>query len=72
MYAFGIQQRAWVVSVLHAKPATRTHSNPDAPNLQHTKNQEQNDRRGNSTEQSQAPDDRYINVRNMLSTQEVK
>ena len=28
----------------------------------------QNDRCGNSTAQSQAPDDRYINVRNMLST----
>jgi len=39
-----------------------------APNLQHTANQEQNDRCGNSTAQSQAPDDGYINVRNMLST----
>ena len=39
-----------------------------APNLQHTTNQEQNDRCGNSTAQSQAPDDGYINVRNMLST----
>ena len=29
---------------------------------------EQNDRCGNSTAQSQAPDDGYINVRNMLST----
>jgi len=29
---------------------------------------EQNDQCGNSTEQSQAPDDGYINVRNMLST----
>jgi len=28
----------------------------------------QNDRCGNSTAQSQAPDDGYINVRNMLST----
>ena len=27
---------------------------------------------GNSTEQSQAPGDEYINVRNMLSTLEVK
>ena len=31
-------------------------------------NREQNDRCGNSTAQSQAPDDGYINVRNMLST----
>ena len=33
---------------------------------------EQDDRCGNSTTQSQAPDDGYINVRNMLSTKEVK
>jgi len=44
------------------------HSNPTAPNLQHTMNREQNDRCGNSTAQSQTPDDGYINVRNMLST----
>jgi len=44
------------------------HSNPAAPNLQHTTNREQNDPCGNSTAQSQAPDDGYINVRNMLST----
>jgi len=31
-------------------------------------NREQNDRCGNSTAQSQAPDDGYINVRNLLST----
>ena len=43
-------------------------SNPTAPDLQHTAKQEQNDQCGNSTAQSQAPDDRYINVRNMLST----
>jgi len=43
-------------------------SNPAAPNLQHTTNREQNDRWGNSTAQSQAPDNGYINVRNMLST----
>jgi len=44
------------------------YSNPAAPNLQHTTNQEQYDRHGNSTTQSQAPDDGYITVRNMLST----
>ena len=43
------------------------HSNPTKPNNQHTTNQVQNDRCGNSTAQSQAPDDGYINVRNMLS-----
>ena len=44
------------------------HSNPTAPKLQHTSNQEQYDQSGNSTAQLQAPDDGYINVRNMLST----
>jgi hypothetical protein len=44
------------------------HSKPAAPNLQHTTNREQDDQCGNSTTQSQAPDDGYINVRNMLST----
>jgi len=33
------------------------HSNPAAPNLQHTTNREQNDRCGYSTAQSKAPDD---------------
>jgi len=37
-------------------------SKPAAPNLQHTTNRKQNHRRGNSTAQSQAPDDGYINV----------
>ena len=36
--------------------------------LQHTTNWEQDDRCGNSWTQSQAPEDGYINVRNMLST----
>ena len=44
------------------------YSNPATPNFQHTTNWEQDDRCGNSTTQSQAPDDGYINVRNMLST----
>ena len=44
------------------------YSNPAAPNPQHTTNREQNDRHGNSTTQSQAPDDGYINIQNMLST----
>ena len=44
------------------------HSKPAAPNLQHTTNWEQKNRCGNSTTQSQAPDDGYINVRNMFST----
>ena len=44
------------------------HPKAAAPNLQHTTNWEQDDRCGNSTTQSQAPDDGYVNVRNMLST----
>ena len=36
--------------------------------LQHTTNCEQDDRCGDSSTQSQAPEDGYINVRNMLST----
>ena len=44
------------------------YSKPTAPNLQHTAKQEQSYRCGNSSTQSQAPDDGYINVRNMLST----
>ena len=38
------------------------------PNHQHTTNWKQDDRCGNSTTQSQAPDDGYINIRNTLST----
>jgi len=38
------------------------HSNPAAPNLQHTTHRDQNDRGANSTTQSQASDDGYINV----------
>jgi len=44
------------------------HPKPVTPNLQHTTNWEQEDRCGKSTTQSQAPDDGYINVRNMLNT----
>ena len=44
------------------------HSKPAAPKIQHTTNWEQDDQCGNSTTQSEAPDDGYINVRNMLST----
>jgi len=36
--------------------------------LQHTTNREHNKRCRNSTAKLQAPDDGYINVRNMLST----
>jgi len=42
------------------------HSKPTTPKIQHTSNQEQYDQCGNSIELSQAPDDGYINVRNML------
>jgi hypothetical protein len=48
------------------------YSNIAAPNLQHTMNRERNDRCGDATSPSQAPDGAYINVQNLLSTQEVK
>ena len=50
--------------------ACNTDTTPTQPQQisQHTSNQEQDDQCGNSAEQSQAPDDGYINVRNMLST----
>jgi len=44
------------------------YSTPTAPNVQHTAKQEQNDQCRNSTAYSQAPDEGYINVRNMLRT----
>ena len=64
----------WVVLVLQAEALHKFslqnehHSTPAAPNLQHTTNWEQDDQCGNSATQSQAPDDGYINVWNMLST----
>ena len=64
----------WVVFVLQAEAQlcfslqNEYHPKPATPNLQHTTNWEQDDRCFNSTTQSQAPDDGYINVRNMLST----
>ena len=44
------------------------YSNPATPNPQLTTNREQDDRCGDSRTQSQASDDGYINVRNMLRT----
>ena len=58
----------WVVLVLQASACkTSTNQNQPQPKLQHTTNWEQDDRCGNSTTQSQAPEDGYTNVRNMLS-----
>ena len=58
--------KLWVVSVLQAE-ACNTDTTQTQPhqisNTQRTENI-----CGNSTAQSQAPDDGYINVRNMLST----
>ena len=58
----------WVVPMLQAE-ACKTNTTKYQPQqkLQHTTNWEQDDRCGNSPTQSQAPDDGYINVRNMLS-----
>ena len=46
---------------------TNTTKHQPQQKLQHTTNWEQDDRCGNSSTQSQAPEDGYINVRNMLS-----
>ena len=46
---------------------TKTTKNQPQQKLQHTTNWEQDDRCGNSSTQSQAPEDGYINIRNMLS-----
>ena len=50
--------------------ACKTNTNKYQPQqkLQHTTNWEKDDRCGNSTTQSQDPEDGYINVRNMVST----
>jgi len=64
-----------VVSVLQAE-ACNTDTTPTTPTQPHQPNHTEtpthiqprtHDRCGNSTAQSQAPDDRYNNVRNMLS-----
>jgi len=47
----------------------RYHSNPTTPKLQHTSKHEQYDRCGNSTEESQAPDDGYIKLATRISLQ---
>ena len=44
------------------------HLKPAALKIQHTTNWEQDDPCGNSSTQSQTPDDGYIKVRDMLST----
>jgi len=44
------------------------HPNPTTLKLQHTSNQEQYDQLVIQQKKSQAPDDGYINFRNMLST----
>ena len=46
---------------------TNTTKYQPQPNLQHTTNWEQDNGCGNSSTQSQAPEDGYTNVRNMLS-----
>jgi len=51
---------------LQLQPATRTKLKTSC--TKSPTHNEQDDRCGNSTTQSQAPDDGYINVRNMLIT----
>ena len=49
------------------QPAKRTLPNTIRCKLQHTTITEQDNRCGNPSTQSQAPEDGHINVRNMLS-----
>ena len=55
----------WVVQAEACK--TNTTKYHPQQKLQHTTNWEQDDRSGNSSTESQAPEDGYINVRSMLS-----
>jgi len=48
------------------------HTKPATSKLQHTSKQETHDQCGDTIEKSQAPDDECINVRNLLSREEVK
>ena len=61
---FGVRFAGWS-SVSTCK--TNTTKYQPQQKLQHTTNWEQDERCGNSSTQSQAPEDGYINVRNMLS-----
>ena len=54
-WSFGVVGLEWY-------PCCRLKHNWSVHELQHTSNQEQYDQCGNSTEQSQAPDDGYINA----------
>ena len=57
-----------IIRSLRLLQAEACNTDITAPNLQHTSNQKQNSQCGNWAAQSQAPDDGYINVRNLLST----
>ena len=65
-WSFGVAELEWYQCCFSLQHGY--HSNPTTLKLQHTSNQEKYDQCGNSTEYSQAPDEGYINVRNMLST----
>jgi len=57
------------VEALVLQPATRTPPNISRSKNCNTTNWEQDDRCDDSSTKSQAPEDGYINVRNMLSAQ---
>ena len=61
----GVRFAGWITSASTCK--TNTTKYQPQQKLQHTTNWEQDDRCGNSSTQSQAPEDGHINVRNMLS-----
>ena len=61
----GVRFAGWSISASTCN--TNTTKYQPQQKLQHTTNWEQDDRCGNSSTQSQAPEDGYINVRNMVS-----
>ena len=60
--------RFCVVPVLQASACNTDITQTQLHQISNTTNREQNDRCGNVTAQSQAPDGGYINVQYMLST----
>ena len=63
----GVRFAGWNTSASTCK--TNTTKYQPQQKLQHTTNWEQDDRSGNSSTQSQAPEDGYINVRNCFNLQ---
>ena len=66
-WRFGVAGFGWSTTCASACKTNNTKYQPQQK-LQYTMNWEQDDQCDNSSTQSQAPEDGYINVRNMLNT----